>query len=156
MHSRIIEAREDKEDICGIGETTFDECDEVREFSDYIADLEEDDDPGDWLSYPGLEWDADERTLTLADKQAYFADRYKDFRECLEKIGTATLEQFSTGGEGFDFEMYRLKSLYEDRYRVHLYGLDYYGCGLCTLDDWVRCMPNGTKIHIGNMVDYHY
>lgn len=156
MHSRIIEARDSKEELCGISEADFYENPAVEEFSDYIAALEYEDDPGDWLARRGLKWDADERSLTLVDKQAYFASKHEEFLESLEKLRTATLEQFSEGGPGLEFELWRARSSYDDIFSIHLYGLEYWGGNLCTLDDWVRSMKNGTRIYIGNMLDYHY
>jgi len=155
MHSRIIEARDTKEDIGeGICEADFYDDSSVEEFSDYICDLEEEENPGDWLDRPGLRYDPEERTLTIVSKMDYFAAKHDEFLEALERLSTASLSDFSSGGLGAD--MWKLRDVYEDRYEVHLYGLDYYGNGLCTLDDWVRSMPDGTKVYIGNMLDYHW
>lgn len=153
MHGRIIEARDSKEELTGICEADFYES-SYDDFADYIANLDREEDPGEWVDRPGLEWDGSERTLTITDKKAYFRGKFEEFHELANALADAGIGEFSEGG--IDHEVWRLREAYDDRFDVHLYGLEYYSGGICTLDDWVRNMPDGTKVYLGNMVDYHW
>lgn len=155
MHSRIIAASEKEEDLCEISEEDFHDNHYVKRISDYVADIKNDDDtPARWLDLSGLVYDEGDHTLTIKDKEEYFRGKYVEFMEALKELEAMRLEEFV--GDRTYVPMITLKYAYDDEYGVYLYGLDYFGGGLCTLDHWVRSMPNGTTIYIGNMVDYHY
>lgn len=154
MHSRIIEARESKDKLCGLKPDELYELDCVKEFADYVRYTDKEEDPAYYLSRPGLYYDSEDRSLTIVDKKKFFEGRYEKLIDAAEKLSKITLDEFVNDSK---WELiWNIQHYYDDTTEVHLCGLDYYGEIPFTLYEWVRAFDEGTKIYIGNVLDYHY
>ena len=132
----------------------------VGEIADYVSEIGEDVDDGDikWLGqHPGIETDPVKKTVTVTDKTAYFAGKYKTFQETLDKLKATTPEEFQKyePGDKLGMSMFILNEAYSDKFGFYM---DDNGewWGLETVDDWVRHAETGKTYYLGTVVDYHY
>ena len=156
MHDKIIQIGDrpiDKEEY--IDESEFYEHWFIGSIADYVNEVPSSKRTSvisDFLNCPGLRYDPEEDTLTIVDKKSYFKSKYDRFKECIEEIRKWSIDEFSSVDLNFTF--IKLKDMYEDKYGTYLYDRD--AGDMCCLDEWVRIFDNGSTVHIGNVIDYHW
>ena len=152
MHSRIFQVSLEpitKADY--ITESDYWEHWFTREIADYVDEDTNRNDDIEWMKSCCNEFifDKDDRGeyFIIADKEAYFADKFKMFSEAVDKIKDYTLSDFTHG----IMEMWTLRHAYEDRFGFYV---DVDG-ELMSLDSFVRNCAKDAKYYIGNTIDYH-
>lgn len=105
MHSRIFQISRSPIDPNDYVDADH-YCDEdwfLTSVADYIADVDDRDAELDgWLDQlngVGLAYDSENKTLTVIDREVFFARKYAAFREWLRELASATLADFSGEGE---------------------------------------------------------
>lgn len=155
MHNRIFQVSFepfDEDDY--IKEIDYEDHWFTKEWADYVSEDCNRKDDIEWLEScyraKGIEFGVDNNGeyFIVKSRQTYFADKFKEFTEILNKIEGYTLDDFAYGIN----EMWSLKNAYEDK------------CGfyadadgeLMTFDSFVRRCATEEKYYIGGTIDYHY
>lgn len=155
MHSRIFQVSFDKVDQSEyIRESDYWDHWFTREWADYVSDNCDRKDDIEWLkscyATKGIEFGVDKNGeyFIVKSKQEYFADKFKEFTEIMERLKNYTLDNFANGF----YEMWSLKNLYEDETGFYV---DADG-ELMTFDGFVRLCATEEKYYIGGTIDYHW
>ena len=155
MHSRIFQvSTKPIQEVDYIEESDYWDHWFTREWADYVSDdCDRNDDIG-WLEScygkKGIEFGTDDNGeyIIIKSKQEYFADKFKQYAEVLDKLKQYTLDDFVNGFH----EMWSLKNLYEDKYGFYA---DADG-ELMTFDNFIRECETEEKYYIGGTLDYHW
>ena len=154
MHSRIFQVDckpINKEDY--ITESDFWEHWFTREWADYVAESNRDDDIK-WITRHGkdkgiqVKKSKGEYTLTVTDKLEYFSHSFERFKKALDELNKKTIEEFCNG----DMQMWELNDAYHDKGGFYIS----YGEELFTLDEFVRNAEKGDIYYLGGTLDYHW
>lgn len=154
MHSRIFQVSKEpirKEDWIEEDRYYDGFVSSVAEYVETVGDPEED---YDWLgTSKGLEVDLETKTLKIVSKEEYFKGAYNNFKEQVEKCSEVSLEDFISGRTALN--VFRISQSYEDDHGFYIddNGENY---GITTLDDFVRCAPEGDVFYLGAVTDYHF
>ena len=162
MHSRIFQISKnpideddyiDADHYCGCDDEWF-----LASVADYVSDVDDRDaELDEWLSRfngRGLEYDSEKETLSVIDRERFFAGKYAKFREMLQTLAGATLADFSGEGNYIGMDVYRLSASYEDKFAIYVDNTED-GTGLNTFDEFVRHAEKGIPYYLGGVVDYH-
>ena len=157
MHSRIFQVSTmpiDEEDYTC--ESYYYDHWFLHQIADYVDEDCDRDDSIEWLDScaKGYEICQDNNgnyRIIVVNKEEYFASAYEVFVEELKKLGTPTIEQFSTG-----LDLYRLKNAYDDKFGFYIDVYDQNGGhDIMTMNDFIRVCNVGTVYYIGGVIDYH-
>lgn len=98
--------------------------------------------------------------FTIVDKEAYFRSKYEAWKNCLQRLGDCSFEQFISPpyeGRGLDsmgMLHYQCEELYNDKYSIYMDDNgEYYGNR--TLDEFMREAQNNETYYLGAVTDYH-
>ena len=175
MHSRIIQISSSP-----IKESNYYEEDRYylgiedwfcREIADYVVSANRTEELSDhgwircFLEACGMEYNPEEQSFIIKDKELYFQETFKQFTDALEKLQDVTIQDFSgkdrdrSDIRDLDYRVWLLQNAWKDRYAFYVDGYEcpstWDGCFLNPLDEFIRYMPEGTKVYIGAVMDYH-
>ena len=161
MHSRIFQIskypikEEEYAEACHYCENHT-----VLGFSDWTSDDSNRTKDIEWLKKPaeGAFNFKEDGSFIVADKKKYFGAKYRAFKEQLRQIQAhLTPEYFSENSHSakrdISLEMYLLNDAYNETFGFYA---DFDGCGVITMDEFVRNAEEGETYYIGGTVDYHY
>ena len=121
-------------------------------FADYVSDDCNRDEDIKWLkeSVNGIKFGNDKNGdyLVIINKEDYFNEAFKRFKNHIDKLKDCTIQQFTSGIPC----MYTLKNAYEEKFGFYI-DVDE---DLMTLDSFVREATENKKYYIGNTIDYHF
>lgn len=152
MHSRIFQMDIEpinKKDY--IDEFTFYEDTFIGTIADYVDEDTNRDEDIQWLvdcyEKYGMEYNKEEDYVIFKKdfKKNYFRERFKLFKEIIDEL---TFEDFAYDTRA---NLYKIKSLIEDRFSFYVYFDDYW----MTFDRFVRQLEEGKKYYFGATIDYH-
>lgn len=174
MHSRIFQISREKpiEKDDYLDEDDLYPCDYcssafVGNVADYVSAFgDADKDEIEWLKSAygidgGLEVNAENRTITIVNKEVYFKNKFDKLKELTDRLNSLSLSQFSLTALGEDAE-HRDCSFYTIRYEIDellngdKWGMYFYEDGCYdTVDEVIRGCANGEVLYIGQVFDYH-
>ena len=134
-----------------IDESTFYEDTFIGTIADYVDEDTNRDEDIQWLvdcyEKYGMEYNKEEDYVIFKKgfKKNYFRERFKLFKETIDEL---TFEDFAYGTRA---NLYKIKSLMEDRFSFYVYFDDYW----MTFDRFVRQLEKGKKYYLGATIDYH-
>lgn len=152
MHSRIFQMDIEpinKKDY--IDESTFYEDTFIGTIADYVDEDTNRDEDIQWLvdcyKKYGMEYNKKEDYIIFKKgfKKNYFRERFELFKETIDEL---TFEDFAYDTRA---NLYKIKSLMEDRFSFYVYFDDYW----MTFDRFVRQLEEGKKYYLGATIDYH-
>lgn len=152
MHSRIFQMDIEpinKKDY--IDESTFYEDTFIGTIADYVDEDTNRDEDIQWLvdcyEKYGMEYNKEEDYVIFKKgfKKNYFRERFKLFKETIDEL---TFEDFAYDTRA---NLYKIKSLMEDRFSFYVYFDDYW----MTFDRFVRQLEEDKKYYLGATIDYH-
>ena len=100
----------------------------------------------------GVSYDAQAGTLTIADKRAYFREKYDRFMHIAEKVGQISFGNFCTSDALTETYMSLLRDSFDNERGLYVDSDEF---GLITFDNFMRCAEPGVPYYIGNVLDYH-
>lgn len=173
MHSRIFELKNDKNAANDLTESSIDYGTMQMHGIDYVAKMDHNEiaDSVNWLAgcyRNSVTIDTVTNELRFTDAKALMKQSFAEFQEVLKILSTMTIDDFieeyhtdPTTGQinnplsSISFNMYRLKTAYEDESGFYIYTEEN---GLQTINGFVRTFIGDiTKqtFYIGNVLDYH-
>ncbi len=90
----------------------------------------------------------------IINKEKYFEQKYKSFKELVSALNNTSLEDFSTYLSCTAMYMRQLQENYDRAFDFYIDD-DGESLGLVTLDTFMRHAENGQKYYIGNTIGYH-
>ena len=100
----------------------------------------------------GVSYDAQAETLTIADRQAYFREKYDRFIHIAEKVCRISFGNFCISDGLTETYMSLLRDSFDNETGLYVDSDEF---GLVTFDRFMRCAEAGVPYHIGNVLDYH-
>ena len=160
MHSRIFQISETpvKKDEYITSDYYYDNP-TVLNMSDYTSDDTDRSEDIEWLKeyMDGvLEFNGD--SFTVINRKNYFTEKFNGFKEQLAIIqARLDMDYFmsdKTNKNDIDFDMYELKTAYEDKLS---FWADTEDWGIIPMDKFMRdAAKEGETYYIGGTVDYHF
>lgn len=90
-------------------------------------------------------------TFLPAGKKLYFARKYENFIESIQKASQMSLDEFIDDTQSFGI-MSAIKNNYCDNYDSYVFSDD---CSVIPLDEYIRVIKPGVNYYIGGILAYH-